>query len=60
MSLPPGAHFCFYAIASAASLLNGRLAGPDADEWLAGRPLAACPDPPENLIMRLEEVRDDG
>lgn len=60
VSLPPGGHFCFYAVASATSLLSGRLAAPDGDAWLAGRPLAACPDPPENLIMRLEEVGDDG
>lgn len=53
LSMPPGQHFCFYAIASVAPLLNGRLDAPDVDEWLASGPLVACPDPPENLVMRL-------
>jgi uncharacterized repeat protein (TIGR04076 family) len=59
VSLPEGRHFCFYAMASAAPLLCGRLESPDIAAWLAERPLIACPDPPENLIMRLEEVRTD-
>ncbi|MEV7013847.1 TIGR04076 family protein [Streptosporangium sp. NPDC051022] len=59
VSLPPGRHFCFYAIAAVAPMINGRLDGPDAEAWLASRPLVACPDPPENLIMCLEEVHDD-
>jgi uncharacterized repeat protein (TIGR04076 family) len=58
VSLPEGKGFCFFAIASVAPLLNGRLDTPDVDAWLASRPLVACPDPPENLIMRLELVDD--
>jgi uncharacterized repeat protein (TIGR04076 family) len=57
LSLPPGKGFCFYAIASVAPLINGRLETTDIDEWLASKPTVACPDPPENLIMRLELVR---
>jgi uncharacterized repeat protein (TIGR04076 family) len=53
VSLPAGKHFCFYAIAAVAPMLNGRLDTPDVDEWLASGPLVACPDPPENLVMRL-------
>jgi uncharacterized repeat protein (TIGR04076 family) len=53
VSLPPGKGFCFYAIASVAPLVNGRLDTPDVDAWLATGPLVACPDPPENLVMRL-------
>lgn len=56
VSLPPGRHFCFFAIASVAPLLGGRLDGEQPDEWLAARPLLACPDPPERLLMRVEEV----
>jgi uncharacterized repeat protein (TIGR04076 family) len=59
LSLPEGRHFCFYAIASVAPLLHGRLDTPDVDAWLASRPLVACPDPPENLLMRLEAVPAD-
>jgi len=43
VSLPPGKHFCFYAIAAVAPMLGER-------------ELVACPDPPENLIMRVEEL----
>jgi uncharacterized repeat protein (TIGR04076 family) len=56
LTLPEGKGFCFFAIASVVPLLNGRLDTPDVDAWLASRPLVACPDPPENLIMRLEPV----
>jgi uncharacterized repeat protein (TIGR04076 family) len=56
LELPPGKGFCFYAIASVAPLLNGRIDTPDVDAWLATHPRVACPDPPENLLMRLELV----
>jgi uncharacterized repeat protein (TIGR04076 family) len=56
VSLPEGAHFCWFAIASVAATLGGRIETAEPDAWLAGRPLIACPDPPENLWMRLEEV----
>lgn len=55
LRIPENTGFCFNAIASALSLLNGRF-GDDRDTWLASRPLIACPDPPEALHMRLEIV----
>ncbi len=60
VSLPEGKHFCYFAIAAALPLLNGRIDTPDVEAWLATRPYVACPDPPENLIMRLERVDGDG
>jgi uncharacterized repeat protein (TIGR04076 family) len=59
LRLPEGKGFCYFAIVAVAPLLNGRLDTPDVDGWLATKPLVACPDPPENLIMRLEEVAGD-
>lgn len=59
VSLPEGKHFCWFAIASVAATLGGRLETTTPDAWLAERPLIACPDPPENLLMRLEEVVAD-
>jgi uncharacterized repeat protein (TIGR04076 family) len=56
--LPEGKGFCFFAIASVAPLLNGRLDTADVEAWLATRPQVACPDPSENLVMRLELVRE--
>ena len=53
LSTPAGAGICFYALAAVAGLLG---AVPDADEWLDTRPLVACPDPPENLLIRVERA----
>lgn len=55
LTVPEGRPFCWFAIASVIPLLNGRLGD---DEWLATRPLVACPDPPEALHMRLERVEE--
>lgn len=46
-----GVGICFYAIASVASMLS---AVDDVDAWLASEPRVACPDPPENLVLRVE------
>ena len=54
LSLPAGQSFCFYALASIVPLLGGHAARDDS--WLAGRPLVACPDPPEALCIRLEQI----
>lgn len=59
LHMPDGQPFCFFAIGSVLPLVNGRLGGADADEWLASRPLLQCPDPPEALWMRLETI-DEG
>ena len=56
LELPEGRGFCFFAIASVAPTLNGQFDTLDVDAWLATRPRVACPDPPENLVMRLELV----
>lgn len=53
---PGGRGFCYFAITAVAQLLGDHRAAGDTDEWLAGRPLVMCPDPPEALRMRLETV----
>lgn len=58
LKLPPEKGFCYFAIASVVPFVTGRLDQPDAREWLATEPRVACPDPPENLVMRLELVED--
>nr|WP_222131914.1 TIGR04076 family protein [Pseudonocardia sp. C8] len=60
--LPPGQSFCYFAIAAVAGAMSGRPAGESLHRWAAGEPLVACPDPPEDLIMRvrpLPEGEDD-
>lgn len=54
VALPSGRGFCMFAIAAVASALAGR--DEAVSEWLAREPLVACPDPPENLIMRLRAL----
>ena len=58
LSLPAGQSFCFYALASIVPLFSGHAAR--GDNWLASRPLVACPDPPEALYIRLEQVPSEG
>ncbi|MFN8224977.1 MAG: TIGR04076 family protein [Gaiellales bacterium] len=60
LSLPPGKGFCYFAIAAVVPFVSGRLGEPDAREWLAASPRIACPDPPENLVMRLDLVQEPG
>jgi uncharacterized repeat protein (TIGR04076 family) len=60
LRMPDGQAFCAFAIVTALPLLNGRLDGRDADEWLDSKPLLQCPDPPEALWMRLEAVESAG
>lgn len=57
--MPDGQPFCWFAMASVISMLKGRV-GDDLDGWLATEPLLACPDPPEALLMRLEDATADG
>jgi uncharacterized repeat protein (TIGR04076 family) len=50
LRLPPGGHFCLYALAAALPLLPAQL--PESD-WLERESLVACPDPEERLVMRI-------
>jgi uncharacterized repeat protein (TIGR04076 family) len=53
LSTTSGNGICFYAIASVAAALA---AVDDRDAWLETQPRVACPDPPENLVIRLERA----
>lgn len=54
---PSGDGFCYFAVAAVAQLLSERQAAEGgAGEWLAGRPVVMCPDPPEGFRMRLESI----
>lgn len=54
--LPEGKHFCIYALAAVLPLLPAKQRELDANDWLASDNLVACPDPDEQLIMRIERV----
>lgn len=53
-----GGGFCMFAIASVLPLLQGRIGTAGLEEWLATRPMVACPDPAESLRMRLEPLEE--
>lgn len=54
--IPPGKHFCIYAISSVLPLLAAKQRQMSADDWMERDSLVACPDPEERLIMRIERI----
>lgn len=55
--LPPGRHFCLYALASVLPLLPAKQRRLPADDWLQSDSLVSCPDPEEGLVMRIQRLR---
>ncbi len=53
LRLPPGGHFCVYALAAVLPLLPAKQRDLPAGDWLERDCLVACPDPEERLIMRI-------
>jgi uncharacterized repeat protein (TIGR04076 family) len=56
LKMPPGQHFCIYALQSVLLLLPARQRELAASDWMAQDTLVACPDPDERLIMKIERV----
>ncbi len=56
LRIPPGKHFCIYALQSVLLLLPARQRELDPDDWMAQDTLVACPDPDERLIMKIERI----
>ena len=54
--LPEGRHFCIYALASVLPLLPAKQRELANNDWLASDSLVACPDPEEQLIMKIERL----
>ena len=57
LSLPPGRHFCLYALAAVLPLLPAKQRDLPAADWLERDSLVACPDPDERLLMRITRTR---
>jgi uncharacterized repeat protein (TIGR04076 family) len=54
--IPPGRHFCMYALQAVLPLLPAKQRQlPDSD-WLERDSFVACPDPDERVIMRIERI----
>lgn len=54
--IPPGKHFCMYALSAVLPLLAAKQRQLAANDWLESDSLVACPDPDERLIMRIERI----
>ena len=54
ITLPPGKHFCLYALSAVLPLLPAKQRQLPAGDWLERDSLVACPDPDERLVMRIE------
>lgn len=56
LRIPPGRHFCLYALQAVIPLLTAKQRCLDRDDWMELDTLVACPDPDERLIMRVERI----
>lgn len=56
LRIPPGKHFCIYALSAVLPLLAAKQRQLAAGDWLERDSLVACPDPDERLIMKIERI----
>jgi uncharacterized repeat protein (TIGR04076 family) len=56
VTIPPGRHFCMYAMASVLPLLPAKQRELAENDWMASDNLVSCPDPDEQVIMRIERL----
>lgn len=54
--IPPGKHFCIFALQSVLPLLAARQRRLPPGDWLEHDTLVACPDPDERVVMRVERT----
>ncbi len=56
LRIPPGKHFCLFALQAIIPLLTAAQRASDPNDWLMRDTLVACPDPDERLIMHIERI----
>ena len=56
LRIPPGKHFCIYALQSVLPFLAAKQRELSEGDWLAVDSHVACPDPDERVIMRIERI----
>jgi uncharacterized repeat protein (TIGR04076 family) len=52
--IPPGRHFCLYALHAVLPLLPAKQRGLQDDDWLKKADRIICPDPAGNVVLRIE------
>lgn len=55
--IPPGKHFCLFAMQAVLPMLPAKQRRLGSGDWLERDSLVACPDPEERLVMRIERIR---
>jgi uncharacterized repeat protein (TIGR04076 family) len=56
LRIPPGKHFCIYALQAVLPLLPAKQRQLPSADWLEQDALVCCPDPEERLVMRIERI----
>lgn len=56
LRIPPGQHFCIYALSAVLPLLAAKQRELSAGDWMERDSLVCCPDPDERLIMKIERI----
>ena len=56
LRIPPGRHFCIYALQSVLPFLAAKQRQLPESDWLEQDSHVACPDPDERVIMRIERI----
>jgi uncharacterized repeat protein (TIGR04076 family) len=56
--IPPGRHFCLYALSAVLPLLPAKQRRLPDEDWLEQETFVACPDHEERLIMRIERIEE--
>lgn len=57
LRIPADKHFCIYALHSVLMFLPAQQRTIDPNDWMAQDVFIACPDPEEQLIMKIERIR---
>lgn len=57
LRIPDGKHFCIYAINSVIPLIAAKQRKLNENDWLEKDSHIVCPDPEEQLIMKIERIR---
>ena len=58
LTIPSGKPFCPYAMAAVFPVLGLRQGDLPVDDWLVRKPWICCPDPAENVVMRLDRIEE--
>jgi uncharacterized repeat protein (TIGR04076 family) len=55
-----GREFCSAALAAVAPLLAARQYALPVDDWLVRKPYVSCPRAEDRVVLRIEEIGEDG